>query len=139
MKYWHINTASPNNRDHMMKKNLAYIGLGNDENDYHQRIKNKNTTPWQFKKFNERASIGDILLLYHNGEGYIAYGKYTGKIIEPIFGRDLAPDWKITEIQKHICIDSWILIQNPTMKYSQRKTLIELKNNREEIKFDLNI
>ena len=112
----------------MMKRNLCYIGLGNDIIDYQQRMNKNNTTPHQFNNFLRNASINDIILLYHNGEGYIAYGKYTGKIIEPKLGNDLAPDWNITEIQKHIQVDSWKTIENPSMTYVLRKTLIELKN-----------
>ena len=134
MKYWHINTHSINNKNHMIKKKLCYIGLGNDYIDYQQRIrKNKMTTPHQFNNFVRYVSIGDIIILYHNCEGHIAYCKYTGKIIEPELTEDFAPDWKRTEIQKHIQVDSWIPIKNPSMKYVQRKTLIELKNNTDKI------
>jgi len=133
MRYWHINTYSMNNRKHMIKRNLCYIGLGNDRNDYNQRLlKNKNTTPHQYNKFEENARKGDIILLYHNGEGHIAYGKYTGVIIEPNLYKDLAPDWSNTEIQKHIQVESWIRIENISMKYVRRQTLLEFKNDPEK-------
>ena len=78
----------------MIKRKYCYIGLGNDIDDYNQRLKNKNTTPYQFYKFQEKARSGDIILLYQNKKGYIAYGIFTGIINEPIIGGDMAPDWK---------------------------------------------
>tara|TARA_Y100000768_G_C23514280_1_gene467365 strand:- start:102 stop:416 length:315 start_codon:yes stop_codon:yes gene_type:complete len=92
-------------------------------------LKNKNTTPYQFKKFQEEAEPGDIILLYQNKKGYIAYGKFTGVINEPILGSDIAPDWSKTEIQKHIQVESWVFINNPSTKYFKRKTLLEVKRD----------
>ena len=132
MNYWHINTGSLNNKNHMMQRNMCYIGLGKDSNEYHERLKkNKNTTPYQFDTFQTKAKVGDKILLYHNGQGYIAYGIYTGRITEPVLGIDIAPDWERTEIQKHIHVKQWIPIKHPTMKYSQRKTLVRLKKGSE--------
>ena len=130
MKYWHINCGPNGNKNHMIKRNYCYIGLGCDINDYNQRIsKNKNTTPHQFNNFQKNAKPGDILLLYQNKRGYIAYGKFTGLINEPIMGYDIAPDWSRTEIQKHIQIDSWKFINNPSTNYFKRKTLVEIKTD----------
>ncbi len=130
MKYWHINSHTIGNKNHMIRRNYCYIGLGNDINDYNQRmLKNKNTTPYQFKRFQEEAEPGDIILLYQNKKGYIAYGKFTGVINEPILGSDIAPDWSKTEIQKHIQVESWIFINNPSTKYFKRKTLLEVKRD----------
>ena len=129
MKYWHINSSTDGNKNHMIKRNYCYIGLGNNINDYNQRLLNKNTTPHQFYKFQREARSGDILLLYQNKIGYIAYGKFTGIINEPIMGCDIAPDWSKTEIQKHIQVNSWIFINNPSTKYFKRKTLVEIKDN----------
>ena len=71
MKYWHINSHTIGNRNHMIRRNYCYIGLGNDINDYNQRIlKNKNTTPHQFYRFQVEAEPGDIILLYQNKKGY---------------------------------------------------------------------
>ena len=54
----------------------------------------------------------------------------TGNIInEPIMGCDIAPDWNKTEIQKHIQVNNWIFINNPSTKYFKRKTLVEIKDN----------
>ena len=107
----------------MIRRNYCYIGLDNDINDYNQRVlKNKNTTPHQFYRFQEEAEPGDIILLYQNKKGYIAYGKFTGVINEPILGSDIAPDWSKTEIQKHIQVESWVFINNPSTKYFKRKT-----------------
>ena len=50
-------------------------------------------------------------------------------INEPILASNLAPDWNKTEIQKHIQVNSWNYINNPSTKYFKRKTLIELKKN----------
>ena len=130
MKYWHINSHTIGNRNHMIRRNYCYIGLGNDINDYNQRIlKNKNTTPHQFYRFQVEAEPGDIILLYQNKKGYVAYGKFTGVINEPMLGSDIAPDWNKTEIQKHIQVDSWKFINNPSTKYFKRKTLVEIKGD----------
>ena len=129
MKYWHINSGPNRNKNHMIKRNYCYIGLGNDINDYNQRILKKNTTPHQFNNFKVNAKSGDIILLYQNKKGYIAYGKFTGVINEPNMGYDIAPDWIKTEIQKHIQVDSWNFINNPSTKYFKRKTLVEIKKD----------
>ena len=55
----------------MIRRNYCYIGLGNDIDDYNQRLKNKNTTPYQFYKFRDEACSGDIILLYQNKQGYL--------------------------------------------------------------------
>ena len=130
MKYWHINSHTSGNRNHMIRRKYCYIGLGNDINDYNQRmLKNKNTTPHQFDRFQEEAEPGDIILLYQNKKGYVAYGKFTGVINEPMLGSDIAPDWNKTEIQKHIQVESWNYINNPSTKYFKRKTLVEIKKD----------
>ena len=130
MKYWHCNSQTINNMNHMMKRNSCYIGLGNDLHDYNYRLsKNKNTTPHQLNRFQENARPGDIILLYQNKKGYIAYGVFTGTINEPVRGSDIAPDWNTTEIQKHIQVASWTKIKNPSTKYFKRKTLVEIKND----------
>lgn len=129
MKYWHINCSTDENKNHMIKRNYCYIGLGNNIDDFNQRILNKNTTPHQFYKFQREARRDDILLLYQNKIGYIAYGKFTGIINDPIMGCDIAPDWSKTEIQKHIQVNTWIFINNPSTKYFKRKTLVEIKDN----------
>ena len=130
MKYWHINSHTSGNRNHMIRRKYCYIGLGNDINDYNQRmLKNKNTTPHQFDRFQEEAEPGDIILLYQNKKEYVAYGKFTGVINEPMLGSDIAPDWNKTEIQKHIQVESWNYINNPSTKYFKRKTLVEIKKD----------
>ena len=132
MKYWHINTCSENNKNHMLKRNYCYIGLGGNHTEYNERIlKNKHTTPHQFITFQNNAKEGDIILLYHNKQGYIAYGKFTGEINVPKLGKDLAPDWNSTEVQKHIQVKKWNLFNQPTNKQSRRRTLIEIKNEPE--------
>ena len=129
MKYWHINCSTIENKNHMIRRNYCYIGLGNDKNDYNQRLKNKNTTPYQFYKFQEKSQPGDIILLYQNKKGYVAHGNFTGIINEPIIGSDMAPDWRKTEIQKHIQVDNWKFINNPSTKYFKRKTLVEIEKD----------
>ena len=101
----------------MLKRNYCYIGLGGNPTEYNERIlKNKHTTPHQFITFQNKAKEGDIILLYHNKQGYIAYGTFTGKINVPKLGKDLAPDWNSTEVQKHIQIKKWNLFNQPTNK-----------------------
>ena len=56
-------------------------------------------------------------------------GIFTGIINEPIIGSDMAPDWRKTEIQKHIQVDDWKIINNPSTKYFKRKTLVEIEEN----------
>ena len=46
-----------------------------------------------------------------------------------MLGSDIAPDWNKTEIQKHIQVESWNYINNPSTKYFQRKTLVEIKKD----------
>ena len=133
VKKWHINSGCEKNQSHMIKRNLAYIGLGNDSDDYSNRcISKKFTTPKQFEKFKKDAREGDKIYLYQNGKGYIQYGYYTGIIHEPgatSVARELAPDWRITEIQKHIQVDKWIPISNPTIPdVIIRFTLNEIKD-----------
>ena len=38
----------------------------------------------------------------------------------------MAPDWKKTEIQKHIQVENWNIINDPSTKYFKRKTLVEI-------------
>ena len=130
MKYWHCNSQTTNNMNHMIRRNSCYIGLGNDIHDYNHRIsKNKNTTPHQFNRFQENAQPGDIILLYQNKKGYVAYGVFTGVINEPVQGRDIAPDWSRTEIQRHIQVESWNNINNPSTEHFKIQTLVEIKKN----------
>ena len=135
VKKWHINShwiACPGNQPHMIKRNLAYIGLGCNIDDYSNRTKAKGfTTPKQFEKFKKNAKKGDKIYLYQNGVGYIQYGYYTGIIYvtgPSSRARELAPDWRITEIQKHIQVDKWIPISNPIIPdVVIRFTLNEIK------------
>ena len=61
----------------------------------------------------------------------IQYGYYTGIIYvtgPSSRARELAPDWRITEIQKHIQVDKWVPINNPTIPdIVPRVTLVEIK------------
>ncbi len=132
-KYWHLNTGNESHKNHMLKRNIGYIGMGNNIDDYNNRIKKSGTTPHQFNDFKENAKEGDIILLYHNNNGHIAYGTYMGDIFEPKIGKEFAPEWNINHIQKHFHINKWNIIKNPTMKYSRRPTLQEFKNNGENI------
>ena len=132
IKEWHINSGCKMNKDHMTKRNLAYIGLGHSNDEYTSRSESKGfTTPKQFEKFKKNAKKGDKIYLYQNGVGYIQYGYYTGIIYvtgPSSRARELAPDWRITEIQKHIQVDKWIPISNPTIPdIVIRFTLNEIK------------
>ena len=132
-KYWHLNTGNESHKNHMLKRNIGYIGMGHNIDDYNNRIKKSGTTPHQFNDFKENAKEGDIILLYHNNKGHIAYGTYMGDIFEPKIGKEFPPEWNINQIQKHFHINKWNIIKNPTMKYSRRSTLQEFKNNGENI------
>jgi len=139
MKYWHINVASKNNKNHMIKNKKAYIGLGlsgdipdnyqDDKKKYNKYRISGNSTPYQYKYFNELKEKGDIIILYEKKVGHIYYGKITGEITTPKLGIELAPDWDRDEIQYHINVYEWIKIENPHMKKSRRKTLVELSKN----------
>ena len=63
--------------------------------------------------------------------GRVAYGTYTGLIVEHHNpqARFLAPGWSINEAHRHIRVDKWILIGYPSMKYSRNPTLIEFKTD----------
>ena len=97
MKYWHLNTCSNNNKNHMLENNKGYIGIGTP-------LENRqSSTVSQWKKFEKETKINDIILLYHNRTGYIAYGKYI-KYDGPLHSQFtniniLAPDWRNDEIQ----------------------------------------
>ena len=136
IKEWPINSNLfsnyKQNQPHMIKRNLAYIGIANDRDDYSSRTSSTGfTTPKQFEKFKKNAKKGDKIYLYQNGVGYIQYGYYTGIIYvtgPSSRARELAPDWRITEIQKHIQVDRWIPISNPTIpNIVIRFTLNEIK------------
>ena len=138
-KYWHLNAGTINNRNHMIKNNRGYIGLGltkeintdtNNNKYYEYRLTQKNTTPHQFNLFLKRAAIGDIIVLYENGVGHIYRGIYTGNIIIPKIGSEIAPDWNITEIQKHIEVREWVKIEKQSTKTALRKTLVEIKESK---------
>jgi hypothetical protein len=123
MKYWHLNTCNDINKLSMIENNVGYIGLGTiDDGEYQSRLTRNGTTPFQYKTFESDSNKGDIILLYHNKEGYIAYGEYDGLIENPCF----APGYSEYEIQKHIKIKEWKPIFNPTTKYYKRKTIVEL-------------
>ena len=136
MKEWHINSGYKShykmNQAHMIKRNLAYIGFGRGNDEYTSRSESKGfTTPKQFEKFKKNAKKGDKIYLYQNGVGYIQYGYYTGIIYvtgPSSRARELAPDWRITEIQKHIQVDKWIPVSNPIIPdVVIRFTLNEIK------------
>jgi len=134
-KIWSINSCTKNNANHMIIHKKAYIGLGlsgeipDDEPNvkrYYKGRTSHNSTPFQFIHFNTRKKKDDIIILYENGKGHTHYGKLTGIITKPKFGRDLAPDWEINEIQYHIQVYKWIQIENPHNKHVRRTTLSEL-------------
>ena len=54
--------------------------------------------------------------MYENGVGNIYRGIYTGNIIIPKIGSEIAPDWNINEIQKHIEVREWVKIENRVLK-----------------------
>ena len=124
MNYWHLNTCNLINKNSMLTHNLGYIGLGTiHDNEYQNRIKRPGTTPSQFKLFQQKAKNGDIIFLYHNKVGYIAYGEYNGIVKYST----IAPGWSDYEIQKHLIIKKWNKIDNPSTKNFRRKTLVIIK------------
>tara|TARA_B110000285_G_C14504456_1_gene329573 strand:+ start:52 stop:459 length:408 start_codon:yes stop_codon:yes gene_type:complete len=124
MNYWHLNTCNLINKNSMLTHNLGYIGLGTiHDNEYQTRIKRPGTTPCQFKLFQQKAKNGDIIFLYHNKVGYIAYGEYNGIVKHST----IAPGWSDYEIQKHLIIKKWNKIDNPSTKNFRRKTLVIIK------------
>ena len=79
LKKWHANSgyssSNKRNHNHMIERNLAYIGLGDDRDEYISRSNaNGFTTPKQFEKFEKEAKKGDKIYLYQKGVGYIKYG-----------------------------------------------------------------
>ena len=138
MKYWHINTCTENNKNHMIKNNICYIGLGlrgdipdkcSNRNIYNIARTSSHHTPSQFRYFNNHKENGDYIILYENKIGHIYYGKITGEITTPKFGYELAPDWHKDEIQYHIKVYEWIKIVNPHMKNVRRKSLVEITHD----------
>ena len=108
MKFWHFNTHSPNNGDYMIRNKRAHIGLGNDEEDYQNRKKNKYSTVYQYKRCEDNIKKGDIIVLYQNGTGYLCFGIFTGDI--------------------GFVVNKWFSFQETTKeKYPLRGTLLEIK------------
>ena len=140
MKYWQINTGSENHKNHMLKYNKTYIGLGlpgeipknssdKEKKRYYKGRTSKLSTPYQFENFENKFQENDIIILYHNKVGCISYGFITGEIIIPNLGYELAPDWGKNEIQKDIQVKKWIKIPKPNSKFFKRKTLEEITEN----------
>jgi hypothetical protein len=125
MNFWHLNTCNTINKNSMLTNNLGYIGLGTiHDNVYQNRLSQYGSTPHQFKLFQQNATKNDIIFLYHNKIGYIAYGEYNGIVNNST----IAPGWSEYEVQKHLIIKKWNKIDNPTTKNFRRKTLIQIKN-----------
>lgn len=125
MNFWHLNTGNDINKNSMLKHNLGYVGLGTiHDNVYQNRLKKNGTTPYQFKQFEQKAEKGDIIFLYHNKVGYIAYGEYDGIVKNS----NIAPGWSEYEVQQHLIIKKWNKIDNPSTKHFRRKTLVIIKD-----------
>ena len=77
------------------------------------------------------AKKNDLILLYKNKTGFIAYGKYTGEAFTPQFNDEFAPGWNSSsEKQCHLGIDQWISFMNPIKtNHFNRTTLSLIKNN----------
>ena len=140
MRYWHLNTSSPVNKNHMLKYNIGMIGL---EAYPHKEVRKNN--PWdtigQWDRFKKNVRDRDIILLYHCGLGYIAYGVYKhykdSLVVDNTDSNILSPDkdW-LGSIQGHIHDDKWnlfttIIMKNPIYKSSNRYTLTELSRGNE--------
>ena len=128
MNYWSLNTSCYPNEISMLNKNRGYVGLG----DTHENREEKkgNTTNKQLSKFKNIAKKNDLIFLYKNKTGFIAYGKYTGEAFHPQFNDELAPGWcPCSERQCHLGIQQWINI-NPPIKpnHVNRTTLSLIKN-----------
>ena len=130
---WNFNCGKPENKNHMLARQKAYIGLGDDAVDYEQRAKKAGSTIKQLANFRNKSEVGDYILLYECGVGYIAYGKFDGSISEPTNREEEAPNWPHNCIQQHIGVEEWIYVDNPSTKYFFRPTLCLIHKNREEI------
>lgn len=129
MSIWHCNVGTSNNQKYMLRHNVFAIGLGKTIEDYNYRNTRKgNTTPKQYKKFLNICNNHDIMLLYKNKIGYIAWGYFTGEIYTPIVNKR-CPDWP-EEIQKNMCVENWNLIVTP-FKFDKviRTTLYKMNEN----------
>ena len=129
IQFWYINSHSLNNKNYMIPRNKCYIGLGDNQLDYERRKLSPNSTFFQFSRFQKNAKNGDIILLYHNTVGYIFYGVFTGVVDEPTTILDMAPDWSPTEVQKHICVETWIPFDEPVFGDAHPMTLCQKKSN----------
>ena len=130
---WHFNCGLKENKNHMLARNKAYLGLADDSIDYARRAKKSGSTIKQLENFINKNEVGDYILLYECRVGYIAYGIFNGNITEPNSSEDKAPSWPANSIQKHFGVEKWIFIDNPTTKYFFRPTLCMIKKNKEEI------
>ena len=133
VKYWHFNCGGEENLSHMYPRNMAYIGIADSNLQYEERIKKSGTTPKQIANFENKANIGDIILLYQSKVGYIAYGYYNGRVLEPTNREEEAPRWPPGTIQKHVEVDEWKSIRNPMLKYFYRQTLCQIQKNSQMI------
>lgn len=144
MKYWHLNTHTLGNKNHILEHNIGMIGLGIPKEN---RPYTSGNTIGQWERFKKNAKQNDNnILLYHNGLGYIAYGtyiKYNGPLhVENTDINILAPDWN-DEIQMHIIVDKWILftnisMRNPIYKAPIRSTLTGLSRGKKLLEYLLN-
>ena len=130
---WHFNCGKLENKNHMLARKKAYIGLGDDLVDYEIRSQKPGSTIKQLANFRKKSEVGDYIFLYECGVGYIAYGKFNGIISEPTNREEEAPNWPHNCIQQHIGVEEWIYVDNPTTKYFFRPTLCLIHKNREEI------
>ena len=145
MKYWHLNTSSSINKNHMLKLNIGMIGL-----EYPEEIRKHNTrdTMAQWERFKNNVSDNDEIILYHKGVGYIAHGTYKkyldSLVLDNTNSNILSPDknW-LGAIQGHIQVDKWKLfkkpsLKNPIYKSSIRVTLTSLSKGKELFQYLLN-
>jgi hypothetical protein len=127
MKFWHFNTHSPNNGDYMIRNKRAHIGLGNDDEDYQNRKKNKFSNFYQYQRCEDNIKKGDIIVLYQNGTGYLCFGIFTGDIYKNKLD-DKLPNWSDTEISFGFVVNKWFSFKETTKeRYPLRGTLLEIK------------
>ena len=117
VQYWSLNTCKKDKQrchkielgleDYMLSENVACFGIGQPEEKREEK-KGFNTCK-QFEKFKNEAEKGDIIYLYSNRVGIIAYAYYNGHLTEELNNKG---PWKLLmERQINIGIKEWIKIE----------------------------
>ena len=127
---WILNSCNTTKWDEletfMLCENIACFGLGSPLEK--RECKNGNTTYKQYQRFLNDAQIGDIIYLYRNGCGIIAYAYYNGKISRE---EGKKGPWELEdEIQITIGINYWFKVKpyylgKKAPRFTLSKTIFE--------------